>query len=73
MEYQLAIVEAKYVAITKNSQSLDTILLQLMKAIQPVIIAQTEAEKVDAKLDKTLRLPELPFLNMAEAGFSETI
>ena len=73
LEYRLAIVEAEYAAITIHSQSLDAMLLQLMKAIQPAIKALTEAEKVDAKLDKTLTLPELTFLNVAESGFSKTV
>ena len=73
LEYRLAIVEAEYAAITIHSQSLDTMLLQLMKAIQPAIKALTEAEKVDAKLDKTLTLPVLTFLNVAESGFSKTV
>ena len=67
LEYRLAIVEAEYVAITKQSQSLDTMLLQLMKAVQAA------TQKVYVKLDRTLRLPEMTFLNVAEASFSETI
>ena len=70
LEYRLAIVKAEYAAITIHSQSLNTMLLQLMKGIQPAIKAKTEAENMGAKLDKTLRLPELTFLNVAEAGFS---
>ena len=73
LEFRLAIVEAEYVAITKQSQSLDTMLLQLMKAVQPAMKAQAEAQKVDAELDRTLRLPEMTFLNVANAGFSGTI
>ena len=73
LEYRLAIVEAEYAAIAKQSQSLDTMLLQLMKAVQPAIKAQAVAEKMDAELDRTLRLPEMTFLNVVEAGFSETI
>ena len=72
LESRLAMVEAEYAAITKNSQSLDTMLLQLMKAVQPAIKAQAEAEKVDAALERTFRLPEMTFLNVAESGFSET-
>ena len=72
LESRLAMVEAEYAAITKNSQSLDTMLLQLMKAVQPAIKAQAEAEKVDAELERTFRLPEMTFLNVAESGFSET-
>jgi Dynamin family len=70
LENRLAFVEAEYVAITKESQSLDTMLLQLMKAVQPAIKAQAEAEKADAELDRTLKLPEMTFLNVADAGFT---
>jgi septum formation topological specificity factor MinE len=73
LEGRLAIVEAEYAAITKESQSLDAMLLQLMKAIQPAIKAQAEAIKVDTELNKTLRLPEMTFLNPSTTGFTETI
>jgi hypothetical protein len=48
-------------------------LLQLMKAVQPAIKAKEAAEKADAELDRTLRLPEMTFLNVGDAGFSETV
>ena len=73
LEYRLAIVEAENAAITKQSQALDAMLLQLIRAVQPAIKAQSEAQKVDAELDRTLRLPEMTFLNVANAGFSGTI
>jgi len=62
---RLAIVEAEFGDISKKSQDLDTMLLQLMKAVQPAIKAKTAAELTDATLDKTLKLPEMPFLNVA--------
>jgi hypothetical protein len=62
---RLAIVEAEFGDISKKSQDLDTMLLQLMKAVQPAIKAKTAAELIDATLDKTLKLPEMPFLNVA--------
>jgi hypothetical protein len=61
---RLTIVESEYTAILKTSQALDTMLLQLMKAVQPAIKAKTSAAKIDATLDKTLKLPEMPFLNV---------
>ncbi len=67
LEYRLAIVEAEYAAITKQSQALDTMLLQLMKAVQPAMKAQAVAQKVNEDLDRTLRLPEMTFLNMPSA------
>ena len=67
LEYRLAIVEAEYAAITKQSQALDTMLLQLMKAVQPAMKAQAAAQKVNDDLDRTLRLPEMTFLNMPSA------
>ena len=53
LEFRLAIIEAEYVAITKQIQSLDTMLLQLMKAVQPAIKAYAEAGKVNAESDRT--------------------
>ena len=67
LEYRLAIVEAEYAAITKQSQALDTMLLQLMKAVQPAMKAQAAAQKVNEELDRTLRLPEMTFFNVAGA------
>ena len=67
LEYRLAIVEAEYTTITKQSQALDTMLLQLMKAVQPAMKAQAAAQKVNDDLDRTLRLPEMTFLNMPSA------
>jgi Dynamin family len=65
LESRLAMIEAEYAAIMKESQSLDSMLLQLMKAVQPAIKAQAEAIKTDVELNKTLRLPEMTFLNVA--------
>ena len=67
LEYRLAIVEAEYATITKQSQALDTMLLQLMKAVQPAMKARAAAQKVNDDLDRTLRLPEMTFLNMPSA------
>jgi hypothetical protein len=63
LDAQLAIVEHEYALIAKESQTLDTMLLQLVKAMQPAIKAKTAKEKIDAELVKTLRLPDMPFLN----------
>ena len=67
LEYRLGMVEAENAAITKQSQALDAMLLQLIRAVQPAIKAQAAAKKVDAELDRTLRLPEMTFLNMPSA------
>lgn len=62
---RLAIVEHEYALIAKESQALDIMLLQLMKAMQPAIKARAAAMKGLTDLDKTLKLPEMPFLNVA--------
>lgn len=67
LESRMAIVEAEYAAITKQSQALDAMLLQLMKAVQPAIKAKAEALKANAELDRNLKLPEMTFLNVTEA------
>ncbi|MGB7816498.1 MAG: dynamin family protein [Methylotenera sp.] len=64
LDNQLAIVEHEYALIAKESQALDTMLLQLMKAVLPAMRAKVAAEKIDVYLDKTLKLPEMPFLNV---------
>ncbi len=66
LDHRLAIVESEYTAIVKESQVLDSMLLQLMKAVQPAIKAKAEAEKIEAEFDKTLKLPEMPFLNVTQ-------
>ncbi len=67
LDSQLIVVEHEYALIAKESQSLDTMLLQLMKAVKPAIKAKA-AEKADAELNKSLNLPEMPFLNVTVAS-----
>lgn len=63
LDAQLAILEHEYALIAKESQALDTMLLHLIKAMQPAVKAKTAKEKQDAELAKTLRMPDMPFLN----------
>jgi hypothetical protein len=63
LDAQLAIVEREYSLIAKESQALDTALLQLVKAMQPAMKAKLAKDKVDAELAMTLRMPDMPFLN----------
>jgi len=67
LDHRLAIIENEYAAIAKQSQTLDTMLLQLMKAVQPAIKAKVEAEKISAEFEKTLKLPDMTFLNVPES------
>lgn len=66
LDAQLAIVEREYTEVSKESQALDTMLLQLIKAVKPAMQASA-ARNNEAVLDKTLKLPEMPFLNVAAA------
>ena len=66
LDAQLALVEREYAEVSKQSQTLDTMLLQLIKAVKPAIKANA-AEDKDMVLDKTLKLPEMPFLNVTAA------
>ncbi len=63
LDYRLSIVENEYANIAKQSQTLDTMLLQLMKAVQPAIKAKAAAGSGPA-LSKNLNLPEMPFISV---------
>jgi Dynamin family len=63
LDTQLALVEHEYATASKESQLLDTMLLQLMKAVKPAMKAKA-SEKADLILEKSIQLPEMPFLNV---------
>ena len=67
LDAQLAKVEADLAQATKESLGLDTMLLQLVKAVKPGHKAKLE-EKNNSDFDKTLVLRDMPFLN---AGATE--
>ena len=69
LDHRLSIVENEYAAIAKQSQALDTMLLQLMKAVKPAIKAKAAAEAEEI-LAKTLNLPQMPFISMTAAPAS---
>ena len=64
LDAQLALVEREYAVVSKESQVLDTMLLQLIKAVKPAVKAKA-AEQAEVALDKAIQLPEMPFLNVA--------
>ncbi len=63
LDGQLAIVEKEFTQLSKESQGLDTMLLQLITAVKPALKAKL-ADKNEFGIDKTLQMPDLPFLNM---------
>jgi hypothetical protein len=63
LDTQLALVEHEYATTSKESQLLDTMLLQLMKAVKPAMKAKA-SEKAELILEKSIQLPEMPFLNV---------
>jgi hypothetical protein len=63
LDNRLSLVENDCAALANESLTLDTMLLQLMKAVQPAIKANSAA-KLEAELDKSLKLPEMSFLNV---------
>lgn len=63
LDSQLLVVENEYAAIATQSQALDSMLLQLMKAVQPAIKAKAAAESEAVQI-KTLQLPDMPFINV---------
>ena len=66
LDARLAVVEAEYAAVAKESQALDSMLLELIKIVKPALQANA-AEANAAALDKSLKLPDMPFLNVASA------
>ena len=65
LETQLNIVEQEYAIVAKESQNLDIMLLQLIKAVKPAAKAKA-AEKNNVDFEKTLKLSSMPFLNVAQ-------
>jgi hypothetical protein len=63
LDTQLAIVEKEYASVSKESQALDGMLLQLVKAVKPAAKAKA-AEKNNIDFDRTLMLPDMPFVNV---------
>jgi Dynamin family len=63
LDSRLAIVESEYAKIAKESQTLDNMLLQLINAVKPALKANATADN-NVGLDKSLKLPEMPFLNV---------
>jgi Dynamin family len=63
LDSRLAIVESEYAVMAKESQTLDNMLLHLMNAVKPAIKAKTAAEN-SVDLDKSLKLPDMQFLNV---------
>ena len=64
LDNQLAVVEKEYTQLNKEGQALDSMLLQLMTAVKPAVKAKL-ADKNEFGNDKTLQMPDLPFLNIA--------
>ena len=64
LDAQLATIEREYVTVSKENQVLDTMLLQLIKAVKPAVTASA-IDKAEATLDKSIQLPEMPFLNVS--------
>lgn len=63
LDNQLAVVEREYALLSKDAQAIDGMLLYLIIATKPAIKAKL-ADKNNFGLDKTLQMPELPFLNV---------
>ena len=67
LDKQLASVETEYAAVAKESQALDAMLLQIVNAVKPAMKAKA-AEKNNMEFEKTLKLPEMPFLNATSSN-----
>ena len=72
LDFRLSIVENEYATIAKQSQLLDSMLLQLMKAVQPAMKAKAAAAaeaNLNKPMIKTLNLPEMPFISVSGAAW----
>lgn len=71
LDAQLAIIEKEYANVSKEGQSLDLMLLHLVKAVKltkkPKIIVQKPVN-----LNKTMNLPEIQFINVTSQVQSQT-
>lgn len=63
LDSQLALLERECAALSKDSQALDSILLQLIKAAKPAVLANL-TEKALVEFNQLMQLPELPPLNV---------
>ncbi len=63
LDAQLAIIEKEYAQISKEGQSLDMMLLHLLKAVK--LPKKSKLTTQTTNLNKTLNLPEIPFLNVS--------
>jgi hypothetical protein len=63
LDSQLALLEREYAALSKDSQALDSILLQLIKAAKPAVLANL-TEKALVEFNQLMQLPESPPLNV---------
>jgi Dynamin family len=64
LDAQLATVEKEYADITKEGQSLDMMLLHLIKAVKLPKKPKINVQK-PINLNKTMNLPEIPFINVS--------
>lgn len=63
VDNQLTQIEKEYAMIANESQALDTMLLHLITAVKPAVKARM-ADKNAFGTDKTMQMPDLPFLNV---------
>ncbi len=63
LDNQLALVEREYATILKEGQTLDLMLLQLIKTVKPAIKANISV-KNSADFEKTIQIAPFPFLNI---------
>ena len=64
LDAQLAMIEKEYAQISKEGQSLDMMLLHLLKAVKLPKKSKLTTQTT-TNLNKTLNLPEIPFLNVS--------
>jgi hypothetical protein len=70
LDAQFATIEKEYTDISKEGQSLDMMLLHLVKAVKLPKKTKLSAQK-PINLNKTMNLPEIPFINVASNAHTQ--
>lgn len=71
LETQLGEIERQYMFVSKEAQALDEMLLVMIKAIKPAVKAAQAELAQPSEIEKTMKLPGLPFLAVSSPLVAE--